>query len=203
MRLVCISDTHNLHNEVIVPNGDVLIHAGDATNYGSAPEISAFAEWFNDLPHKHKIFTAGNHDSLYQRELALADTFIPNLHDKSIEIEGLEIYGSSWQPEFFNWAFNLPRGKAIADKWKLIPEGTDILITHGPPYSRLDAVESGGMVGCWDLLQTVKRIKPKLHIFGHVHHSYGKMEKLGIAFVNASICDEAYETSNKPIVIDI
>lgn len=203
MRIVCISDTHNLHNEITVPDGDILIHSGDATNYGTIEEVTVFAHWFSNLPHKHKIFVAGNHDWLYQRQPWLAEIYVPNLHDKMVEIENLKIYGSSWQPEFFNWAFNLPRGQAIAEKWKLIPHDIDILITHGPPFSRLDELNDGHMLGCRDLLQMVKSIKPKLHVFGHIHHSYGKMELFGTTFVNASICNEEYEAKRKPIVIDI
>jgi Icc-related predicted phosphoesterase len=203
LRIVLISDTHGFHDRITVPDGDVLIHAGDATERGSIWEVSIFAQWFGALPHRHKIFVAGNHDLLYERRPALANALVPSLHDKQTEIEGLKIYGSSWQPEFYNWAFNLPRGSSLAEKWALIPEDTDILITHGPPFGVLDCCDDGRAVGCDDLLAAVKRIKPKIHVFGHIHHGYGMVEIGGTKFVNASVCDESYEPVNAPIVIDI
>ena len=123
MKIVCISDTHNCNEEIAVPDGDLLIHSGDATNSGSIAEVSAFLKWFASLPHRHKIFVAGNHDWLFERQNALArqmteDAGITYLEDSAIEIEGLMIYGSPWQPRFFDWAFNLSRGAAMAAKWK-------------------------------------------------------------------------------------
>lgn len=203
IRIVLISDTHTYHDEVNVPDGDLLIHAGDATARGNIDEVSRFAQWFNALPHRHKIFVAGNHDWLYEKRPSLADTLVPSLHDKSIEIEGLKIHGSSWQPEFFNWAFNLPRGRSLAEKWALIPDDIDILITHGPPHGILDETIDGRFVGCRDLLKAVKRVKPKIHVFGHIHNGYGTVEINGTRFVNASICDEQYRAINAPVVIDL
>jgi predicted phosphodiesterase len=132
MKIVCISDTHNFHNEIALPEGDLLIHAGDATIQGTVGEAQDFAVWWDGLKFKHKIFVAGNHDWLWQKQPAFADTLVPSLHEKEIEIEGLKIYGASWTPEFGGWAFMLNRGREIASRWKHIPEGIDILITHGP-----------------------------------------------------------------------
>src|SRR5690554_4798574 len=125
MKIVCISDTHNCNGEFDVPDGDLLIHAGDFTNNGSIVEVAAFMRWFGELPHRHKVLIAGNHDRLFEREPSLARSMVPDgtiyLQDSSAEIEGLKIYGSPWQPRFFDWAFNLMRGPELAAKWAKIP----------------------------------------------------------------------------------
>ncbi|MGI8494252.1 MAG: metallophosphatase domain-containing protein [Pyrinomonadaceae bacterium] len=207
-RIVCLSDTHNYSSEqIIVPDGDILIHAGDATIQGTIDEIVLFNRWFSRFPHKHKIFVAGNHDWLFEISPKLArsllDEKIIYLQDSSVEIEGLKIYGSPFQPRFFDWAFNLMRGAEIAEKWKLIPNDTDILITHGPPNGILDETPRGDAAGCEELRKRVGEIHPKLHIFGHIHCGYGKIETAGTIFVNASNCDESYDPVNPPIVVNI
>jgi predicted phosphodiesterase len=209
MRIVCISDTHLAHEKanIKIPDGNILIHAGDATYEGSVEEMTAFNRWFSHFHHKHKILIAGNHDWLFQKDPALATSIlspsINYLQDSSIQIRDLKIYGSPWQPEFLNWAFNLPRGPRLREKWKLIPNNTDILITHGPPAGILDETPDGENVGCEELHEALARIKPKLHVFGHVHHGYGTLEVSGTKFVNASICDEAYLPSHSAIVVDL
>lgn len=207
MRIVCLSDTHNCNGQIAVPDGDVLIHAGDATITGSFDEITLFNKWFANLPHKHKIFVAGNHDWIFEKNPALArrliDKKIIYLKDSFVGIEGLKIYGAPWQPRFFDWAFNLNRGREMAEKWKLIPADTDVLITHGPPFGILDETPRGDLAGCEELRKRVEDVLPKIHIFGHIHYGYGTAEKFGVKFVNASVCDETYEPGNAPIVIDL
>ncbi len=214
MRVVCISDTHNATNEIDVPDGDILIHSGDATTVGSVEQIAAFNRWFSGLSHRHKIFVAGNHDWLFERDDNLArsllDKSIIYLRDSSAVIEGLKIYGSPWQPRFFAWAFYLNRGYEIAEKWKLIPDDIDILITHGPPNGILDLVPRKGWdenTGCEELRKRVEKIAElgnlKLHVFGHIHCGYGIHEEFGIKFVNASTCDEQYSPIQAPIVVDM
>lgn len=135
MRIVCLSDTHSRTLENPIPDGDILIHAGDATVTGGIDEINSFAYWFYSLPHRYKIFVAGNHDWLYYRNPTLANTFVKSLHDKLIEIEGLKIYGSSWQPELHNWAFGLPRGKHLEKVWR--KAGTSAAKNYTNGFSRL------------------------------------------------------------------
>ncbi|MEZ5427958.1 MAG: metallophosphatase domain-containing protein [Pyrinomonadaceae bacterium] len=213
-RIVCISDTHNCNRQIAVPDGDILIHAGDATVNGTRLEVEEFLFWFSSLPHRHKIFVAGNHDWLFEKEnrsarLLTANFNIRYLEDSAVEIEGLKIYGSPWQPRYFNWAFNLNRGAELAEKWKLIPEDTEVLITHGPPNGILDEVERKYFIentGCEELIKRVEDLaekKLKLHIFGHIHCGYGQREEFGVRFVNASICDEAYDPTQPPIVVDL
>ncbi|XP_066250499.1 metallophosphoesterase domain-containing protein 1 [Euwallacea similis] len=126
------------------------------------------------------------------------------LEDSGVEICGIKIYGSPWQPEFGNWAFNLPRGGDCLSKWNLIPEDTDILVTHTPPLGHGDLVCSGVRAGCVELLTTVQtRVKPKYHIFGHIHEGYGVTSDGKIIFINASTCDINYIPNNLPVVFDI
>ncbi len=211
-RIVAISDTHSRHEKMpALPDGDILIHAGDATVRGSFDEIVEFNRWFSLLPHKHKILVAGNHDWLFEKSPEMARALMTNaiyLQDNFVEVEGLKIYGAPWQPRFFDWAFNVNRGVAIAQKWSLIPSDTDVLITHGPPHGILDTVTDRGTgekeaVGCEELLPAVKRIKPRAHIFGHIHAGYGQVEIDGIQFINASICNEVYAPVHAPIVIEL
>lgn len=209
-RIVCLSDTHNCNRQIAVPAGDILIHSGDATVRGTVDEIIWFNEWFSKLPHRHKVFVAGNHDWLFESNNRLARTLLDSsihyLEDSSVEIENLKIYGSPWQPRFFDWAFNLTRGAELAEKWKLISADTDILITHGPPHGILDEVLTQYGVenaGCEELRKRVEQIRPRLHVFGHIHCGYGRTEKFGVNFINASTCNESYEPTNPAVVIDL
>ena len=206
-RIVCLSDTHNYHEQIDVPIGDILIHAGDATGRGTAREIAAFSEWFAALPHRFKIFVAGNHDWLFETDnpaaRKLLDDSIVYLQDSAIVIKGLKIYGAPWQPRFYDWAFNLNRGREMAEKWRLIDINTDVLITHGPPFGILDETPAGDRAGCEELRKTIDRIRPRAHVFGHIHQGYGTTEKFGVNFFNASICDESYAPVNAPIMFDL
>ncbi len=214
-RIVCLSDTHNCNEQIAVPDGDILIHSGDATVRGTEYEIEEFLSWFSGLPHRHKIFVAGNHDWLYETNnrlarLRTANFNIKYLQDSSVRIDGLKIYGSPFQPRFFDWAFNLNRGAELAEKWKSIPSDVDVLITHGPPNGILDEVprkDRTENAGCEELRRRVEEIskfgKLKLHVFGHIHCGYGQTENFGVRFVNASVCDEDYEPTQPPIVVEI
>ncbi|MFY9341358.1 MAG: metallophosphatase domain-containing protein [Planctomycetota bacterium] len=206
MRIVCLSDTHDLHDQLTVPDGDLLIHAGDATMRGTLPQIANFDRWLARLPHRHKVVIAGNHDWLFERDPALARSLIGHavyLQDQEATIGGLRIWGSPWQPWFYDWAFNLPRGPQLAAKWQLCPASVDVLITHGPPAGILDRTEGGDDVGCEDLLRELLRIRPRLHVFGHIHEGYGTVERDGTRFVNASNCTARYRPLQPPIVVDL
>ena len=122
------------------------------------------------------------------------------LQDEAITIEGINFYGSPWQPWFYDWAFNLQRGDQIRAKWDLIPGNTDVLITHGPPLGFGDLTSAGERVGCKDLLEAVERIKPTLHVFGHIHEAVGTHSDGKTTFINASICDLSYRPVNKPCI---
>jgi Icc-related predicted phosphoesterase len=211
MRIVCLSDTHSRHDGINVPQGDVLVHAGDSTMAGRVEEIARFNHWLGAQPHRHKIVIAGNHDLLFESDPGLAESLITNavyLRDDGLKIEGVRFYGSPWQPWFMDWAFNLRRGAEIRSKWNLIPEGTDVLITHGPPHGILDLVPLGGRgenenAGCEELKAAVKRIKPQAHIFGHIHEGYGLHRGPETVYVNASVCDSDYRPVNEPMVVEV
>lgn len=206
MRNVCLSDIHSkTHGMPPVPEGDVLVVAGDITMSGAKGDIKNFNQWLENRPHNHKVVIAGNHDWAFYRNKK-APSWIPAatyLQDSGVTIDGVKFWGSPWQPEFLDWAFNLPRGKSLREKWDLIPDDTDVLLTHGPPAGILDNTARGERVGCVDLLDRVREVKPRLHVFGHIHPSYGVKDEGGTAFVNASICTEAYQPWNDPIVYDI
>lgn len=210
MKIVVISDTHLRHVRypIDVPECDLLIHCGDALIQGSEEELRIFTPWFASLKAKHKTFIAGNHDWIFEKNNILARKLLPKdviyLQDDLVEIEGLKIYGSPWQPEFCEWAFNLKRGWPLRKKWEMIPAGIDILVTHGPPLGILDFSKFGDEhAGCADLRQELHRIKPKLHCFGHIHGDYGTAVWANTLFVNAAICDESYVASHPPIVVEM
>jgi predicted MPP superfamily phosphohydrolase len=206
MRIVCISDTHGLARGVDIPDGDLLLHAGDLTGRGRPTEIAAEADWLRSLPHRRKVVIAGNHDFGLETDAVRCRPLLRGLvylEDAETDFEGLRIWGSPWQPRFFDWAFNLDRGPAIRAKWDLIPAGIDILVTHGPPARILDRTAGEQDAGCADLREAVRRVRPRLHLFGHIHEGYGRLEEDGTTFVNASLCDLAYEPVNPPIVVDL
>mmetsp|Transcript_33769 Transcript_33769/g.24805 ORF Transcript_33769/g.24805 Transcript_33769/m.24805 type:complete len:296 (+) Transcript_33769:109-996(+) len=257
-RIVCISDTHNLYKSIKdLPEGDILIHAGDFSNTGLWPEVEKFRQFIEQQPHKYKIFIAGNHDitihksfyvtdaghkyfhgSNYRKGQGSLDGYSPeDYSDRCIDIlrngtdvykesipeqaertdivqyledeiydlpGGLRVYGSPWQPAFCDWAFNVEIPN-IKPYWDKIPGDVDILITHGPPHGILDANNTGFHCGCPELREQMntQRIRPRLHIFGHIHEGYGVHEQDGIVFVNASTCTARYNPINPAIVIDL
>lgn len=206
-KLVLISDTHSKHRYFDIPDGDILIHAGDIMTGGyDTWEIRDFNEWLGEQPHKHKIVISGNHDWLFERHRSTKN-LITNaiyLEDSGVEIDGLKFWGSPYHPEFMDWAFNCKRGEEIKKHWDLIPEGTDVLITHGPPAGFLDWTKPGNAsLGCRNLRETVAKIKPRLHVFGHIHGGYGEDNDGSTHFVNASLLDESYRPANKPLVIEL
>lgn len=206
MRVVCVSDTHTRHGEIEVPEGDVLIHAGDLTDWGALADVESFDAWIRGLPHRHKIVIAGNHDFAFERRPREARALLKSctyLQDSGITIDGIRIWGSPWQPRFCDLAFNLDRGPDIRAKWDLIPTGTDILVTHGPPWGHGDETARGEKVGCHDLLEAVERLRPRLHVFGHIHEGYGTTRNGPTLFVNAATCDLAYRAVNPPVVADV
>lgn len=206
-RIIFISDTHNQLHKMNIPDGDILIHSGDATGNGTPKEISKFNEDLGDLPHPIKIFIPGNHDWMFQTHEELAKKLMTNaevLIDQEYIWKGLKIYGSPWQPEFCDWAFNLPRGEEIAKKWANIPNDTNILVTHGPPYGTLDLVLGRYQnLGCEELAKRVLEIKPLIHSFGHIHTGHGVCMKHNTLFVNASTLNERYEVAFTGTVVEL
>jgi len=207
VNIALISDTHGFHAQVDVPMADILIHAGDISKLGTVAECADFFDWFSALPHQHKICIAGNHDFLAEKNSALFKSIIPDniiyLEDESVEVEGFKIWGSPIMPWFFNWAFNRQRGEAIRKYWEVIPIDTDIVVTHGPPHGIGDFTASGANAGCEDLLDILQKIKPRLHVFGHIHEGYGVIKKEGTTFVNASVVNLQYQVVNEAVVLKL
>lgn len=205
MKIVCISDTHGLHQELELPEGDMIVHSGDFSKRGQIGEVREFLNWFSSLPYRHKVFIAGNHDFLAEQQPTIFRRLIPEnciyLENEGVRIEGIHIWGSPITPWFFAWAFNRRRGEAINQYWEMIPEDVDILLTHGPAYRILDKTARGDYVGCEDLLEQLDRIQPRLHVFGHIHEAYGSQEQNGCLHLNASVLDLSYRQVNQPVLV--
>lgn len=205
LRIVAISDTHGHRPWFRIPDGDVLVYAGDITRHGRLEEVINFNKFLGILPHSFKLVIAGNHDACFESQPEASKACLTNgiyLRDQSITIQGVKFYGSPWQPAFRDMAFNLPRGEALRDKWAFIPPDTDVLITHGPPWGQRDRTFLGSAVGCRDLLKAVGQLRIRLHVFGHIHEAAGQSSNGQTLFVNASLCNLLYLPLHHPFVYD-
>jgi Icc-related predicted phosphoesterase len=218
LKIVAISDTHGKHATMkhVVPSGDVLVHAGDFTRGGRRSEVEQFAHWLGRFPHKHKLVIPGNHDAFPEFAPAEAVRIFEAygakllLHE-TVEIEGFKFFGSPYTPAFLNWHFMLQRGAELRDHWHAIAPGTDVVVTHGPAYGHGDLVpsykgETRRVVGCLELLKRLQDVRPRYHIFGHIHDGYGVSESdevPGTVFANVAICTETYRPLNAPFVFDL
>lgn len=227
MRLVLISDTHGMHPETL-PKGDVLVHAGDLCRQGTLAELSSAISWLRHQPFEYVVCIGGNHDYPLEafmkeneenmlREKAFGSVIY--LRDREVMIGGKKFYGAPWTPRHEDgttWAFGVKRGPDMAEKWKLIPDDTNVLITHCPPYGVLDYFGSKRL-GCEDLFERVDLVRPQVHVFGHVHNAYGerfddRVPEKPVKFFNActtqikrdSNGDSFYsKLLNEPFVIEI
>lgn len=205
MRIVLISDTHGLHRQLNVPDGDMLIHAGDFTLNSKPPSIVAdFNAWLGSLPHRHKVVVPGNHEFLLEEPPnRSAITNATLLVDSGVEIEGLKIWGSPTTP-LYGGAFGRSNPDDRKRLWAQIPDNLDIVVTHGPPFAILDHSRSlERREGCPQLLEAVFRAFPRVHVFGHIHHGYGTLRTSDTIFVNASLLGDSGNLDRKPIVIDL
>lgn len=196
----CISDTHSQHRKIRLPGGDILIHAGDCCSAGELEDALEFLDWYRKQPYKHRLLIAGNNDFIFelipeQMEEQCKMRQITLLNDSGCEIEGIKIWGSPVQPWFCDRAFNRHRGPEIRKHWDLIPQDTEILITHGPPYKIRDEVASRDgskkHLGCEDLYNKIMQTRIKLHVFGHIHSGAGYAYLNGRTYVNASTLAES------------
>ncbi len=204
MRFVAVADTHLFHADLQVPDGDVLVHAGDLCRGGTLDELERGLAWVRALPHPIKILVAGNHDWAFASEPAAARAMVGEagivyLQDSGAEVGGMRVWGSPWQPAYNDWAFNLPRGRALAEKWAMIPPGVDVLVTHGPPAGFGDRSSTGGRGGCADLRARVAELRPRVHLFGHIHEDGGAWALDGTLFVNCT----TWECERAPTVFDL
>ena len=209
VRLVMIADTHQRHSEMDIPDGDILIHAGDfSMDWPKTVEMKQayhFFDWLAEQPHKHKVLIAGNHDYIFEKIQAVRKTLHPSIHyleGYGIVLDRVKIWGGPWTPRFFDWAFNVDRGEAIRRYWDWIPRDIDVLVPHGPPFGILDDTPSGP-VGCEELAEVVDKIQPKVHVFGHIHPQYGSTFNNWTRFLNVSVVDSRYKLANRPITYDL
>lgn len=235
MKIVAVSDVHGLWDEINYPQGDVLVLAGDICRdytWGNH-DIDGTLQYHKDLDeldsffgklkkqigYKAIIMIAGNHDFCFEKHTDAGDklTNAFYLEDSSVTIDGIKYYGSPWTPWFWDWAFNFPnhnenffRARAHARKrWEAIPDDTNVLITHGPPEGILDRTSTGLTVGDQYLHERILDLSEKgnlkLHIFGHIHDSYGMEKYYGIQFVNAAQCASHDSIANEPheIIIEV
>jgi hypothetical protein len=214
MLVTLISDTHGQHRSVILPGGDLLIHTGDFMTSGySKSQAEDFFKWMQGQDYDDVVFIAGNHDRIMQNEpdemqgILTGYKLIDYLEDEELVLYGdgpngdlpennIRIYGSPWQPEFYDWAFNLPRnGDVLKSKWDAIPTNTDILLTHGPAWGIVDEVYNrrGVHLGCELLTERIAVVKPKIHVCGHIHSGHGYYFDGTTHFFNASVLNEQYE----------
>ena len=224
MRIVPISDTHN--NKPTLPEGDLLIHAGDLTVLGSEQEVKDAAAWLKEISPRYThgvVLVPGNHDFLFEESLPnllnekrgkrivrnaplarkiMEDAGIKLLINQSTEINNVKIYGSPTSLWFNDWAFNV-RPSEMAKEWENIPDNTEILITHGPPYGIGDLTKRGGHVGCQALVYRLKTLNNlKMHIFGHIHEGAGTSFFNNKLMVNASVLDVWYNGFNNINVVE-
>lgn len=198
MTILHLSDTHGKHCDLgDMPQADVLVHSGDFTMGGSDSEALDFLEWFCELPYKHKIFIAGNHDDcMLDATLDGLPDNVHYLHDSGITINGVSFYGAPMLVRCANGEMQL------VEHYERIPGNVDVLITHRPPLGILDG---NGPIhyGSAALLSKVAAVKPRLHLFGHIHNARGKTKTQGTRFFNSSVCDDNYNIAAEPMPVNL
>lgn len=227
MIIDCVADLHGFYPKL--EDGDLLIIAGDLTARDTYDEYARFIDWVQNQTYERCIIVAGNHDNKLQEGFKPVFSWedvelsqIDYLCDSGTEFEGLKIWGSPWTTTFPGinphcCAFTVDTDEKLAEKWDLIPDDIDILVTHSPPYAILDHFykkwgnsKKMKCVGSPGLREKIEKINPKLHVFGHIHEQGGKQVLLKGNFgisntvcVNASIVNEHYQPVNKPVRIEL
>jgi Icc-related predicted phosphoesterase len=207
--LVALSDTHELHREVDLPDADIFVHAGDFTQFSlfsqNSRAIADFDRWLEELPYQHKIVVPGDHENFLERSGA-PKGMLRNarlLINEAVEIDGLRIWGSPVTASG-DGAFGVSAREGRRHVYDLIPENTDVLITHGPPSGILDCSPGSSLhLGCPELLNAVMRVRPRLHVFGHVHAGYGTVSNEFTLFVNASLMGPYAALDKRPMLFEM
>jgi Icc-related predicted phosphoesterase len=219
MKIVALSDQHGLLPDV--EPCDLLLIAGDicpVSDHSTQGQVQflagPFKDWLERVPAEHIVGVAGNHDWVFQLEPGLVPRSLrwEYLEDRAVTVGGLRVYGTPWQPVFFDWAFNLPEDE-LARKWALIPADTDVLVCHGPPQGYGDMVARrswarGGSQGSPSLTEAVRRVKPRLMVFGHIHEGRGSWEidhgggRKSI-LANVTVVDENYRNVYRPMAFEL
>ncbi len=207
MRIVAIGDTHTQHRDVVVPDGDVLLFAGDG-EFRSALDLVDFNDWLSSFKYEHIIAIAGNHDFFCERFPGEIDRYLTEaiyLRDEQYILpNGMSVWGSPMTQIFMDWAFMETDENLDRYHWSKVPKDTDILLVHGPAHKHLDIGRPiYGHLGSKTLAKRVEELKIPYVIHGHIHGGYG-IEKIDqTTYINCSVLDEDYQLVNEPIVIDV
>ena len=222
IRFVCLSDTHSVPMRHEIPPGDVLLHAGDFSLRGNSKSLISFNSLLGSLPHTHKVVIAGNHEFSFDGsnidrlnkahklhvsiDVPRSKGYLTNcvyLEDSGTEVFGYKIWGSPWVNGYRDGGFTLWTEGEIDSKWRLIPEDTDILMTHQPPYGVLDQNKYRENGGCRYLQRRTEHMRLKAHLFGHIHEAHGFEVRANRIYINAAICSPDYDSVNAPVVFDL
>lgn len=208
--IVAMSDSHGKHREVVIPPCDILIHAGDISQFDRREHYVDFFKWFSEQPAERLVLIGGNHDTSLEdsrkQEYLLSYPQIHYLENSGVEIMGLNIWGSPVQTDFFNMAFSRKRSVREVE-WAKVPENVDVLVSHCPPFGVLDKNDGDSFTGCDVLMDNIMRTRPKLCLFGHIHEAYGVKAKMlngsPCVFANCSVVNRQRKVVNKPWVFQI
>lgn len=195
MRAIVISDTHNQHELLSLPKGDILIHCGDFTIDGTEDEVKYFADWFAAQNFKYKLVIAGNHDYLFDDSPSLARSFFDRHNICYLDNEGIYIM------DMLFWGYPFDRIVGSQKNVQKIPSFVDVLISHSPPNGALDEVDNINL-GCTKLMLRLKNVSFSYACFGHIHQGYGSKKIGDSSYINASICNKDYKLQNKPIILN-
>jgi Icc-related predicted phosphoesterase len=209
--IACIADLHE--HLVDIPRCDLLLIAGDVSFAfkGDRTAKHAFLQdefkpWLDRIPAEEVILVAGNHDQSIEAWGVPDGLRCHYLQDSGIELFGLHIWGTPWQPWFYDWAFDAPRHDGetfLAAKFDAIPSDTDIVVAHGPPRGHGDVTMAGTHVGSTALISTLERVRPRLVVCGHIHEAYGCYQFGETQIINASLVDRSYQPANPVVAIDL
>ena len=208
MRLIVVSDTHGNHEKLGVLEGDVLVHCGDfCDGFCRDPgDIDKVDAWFAEQRFDLILCVGGNHDFEAEERFMAGERVLRNavwLLDDAYVYRGVKFYGAPWLPELQGWAFCRSE-RELRKKWAMIPNDTNVLITHTPPYGILDQPRSRpANRGCPHLLERVRQIRPSFHLFGHIHESAGIHSGDGTTFVNASVVGSSVKGVRSATAIDL
>lgn len=210
MIIVGLSDTHGKHHSVVVPKGDAIIHCGDISHKSNLCEVTDFIKWFAGLNFQYKILVAGNHDRLIRKRKPeffelINESHIEYLENSLARINGFSVFGSPYTLNSTGiGAFTYNDDLEAQRIWSNIPEKVDILVTHAPPRGLRDfSIAENNNSGCKVLRDKVLSVKPRFHIFGHIHEAYGIEHFEGSVFINASLTNGSEEIVNNPVVFEL
>lgn len=214
VKVACISDTHNFHHNIKggIPKCDLLLHAGDITRVGNYEKLSKFDDWAGTLwmPQDRMVCIAGNHDLTLEDDPETAKAILSHwtyLQDEAHEVFGLKIWGTPWSKEYGEgWGFQLRTPEERRKCWAKIPDDTDIVVCHEPPYLYGDYVVTKNRkehVGCEFLAERLMEVRPMLTVCGHVHEDPGVFAAPWGTVVNATSTSGGYKPKRKPIVVNL